>query len=68
MYHLISDEVRICRGDLATEPIGIDPLREVSHSYGNRTGQGEAMACSFRAYNPDHNATAFEYITVTSNS
>ena len=67
MYHLKSIEVRIHRGELATEP-DTAPLREFSQSFGNRNGQGEATECSLHEYNPDHNATAFEYLTVTSRS
>ena len=67
-YQLKTYELRIYRGEFTTEPDDIDPLFEFSQSYGNRTGQGEAMACSDRAYNPDHNATLFEHLTVTSRS
>ena len=66
-YQLKTYELRIYRGEWTTEP-DIDPLFEFSQSYGNRVGQGAAMACSDRAYIPDHNATAFEYVTVTSKS
>ena len=65
MYHLKSAELRIYRGEFAIEP-DTDPLLEFSQSFGNRNGQGEAMERSSRGYNPDHNATAFEYVTVTS--
>ena len=67
-YQLKTYELRIYRGEFTTEPDDIDPLFVFSQSFGNRNGQGEAMACSDRAYNPDHNATAFEYVTVTSKS
>ena len=67
MYHLKTFEVRIYRGDFATEP-DLDPIVESSQSLGNRHGQGEATECSFRGYNPDHNATAFVDISVTSGS
>jgi hypothetical protein len=66
-YQLKTYELRIYRGEFETEP-DIDPLFEFSQSFGNRNGQGEATACSDRAYNPDHDATAFEYVTVTSRS
>ena len=66
-YQLKTYEVRIYKGEFTTEP-DIDPIFEFSHNYGNRNGQGEAMACSDRFYVPDHNATGFEYVTVTSNS
>ena len=66
-YLIKSYEVRIYRGEFATEP-DIDPIVEVSQSFGNRNGQGEATACSFHDYNPDHNATGFFDITVTSRS
>ena len=64
LYHLKTFDVRIYRGEFATEP-DIDPIVVSSKSTGNRNGQGEAMACSFRDYNPDHNATAFIDISVT---
>ena len=67
MYHLTSFELRVYRGEFTTEP-NADPLVEVSQSYGNRNGQGPETECSFRAYNPYHNATAFEYVTVTTSS
>ena len=67
MYHLKTFELRIYRGEFATEP-DTEPLLEFSQSYGNRNGQGEATECTFRDYNPDHNATAFEYVSVTSKS
>ena len=66
-YQLKTYEVRIYKGEFTTEP-DIDPIFEYSHNYGNRNGQGEAMACSDRFYVPDHNATGFEYVTVTSKS
>ena len=65
MYHLKTFEMRIYRAKFTTEPTDQDPLFEISQSYGNRNGQGAAMACTTRGYNPDHDATAFEYITVT---
>src|SRR5262245_43065075 len=65
MYHVKSFEMRIYRGEFTTEPDAV-PLVEVGQSYGNRNGQGEATACTWRGYNPDHNATAFQYLTVTS--
>jgi hypothetical protein len=68
MYLLKSDEFRAYRGEFATEPTELAPFEEFSKSYGNRTGQGEAMACARRGYNPDHNATGFEHITVTRKS
>jgi hypothetical protein len=64
IYHLKSFDIRIYRGEFTTEP-DTTPLVESSATFGNRKGQGQAMACSFRGYNPDHNATGFIYITVT---
>jgi hypothetical protein len=63
-YHLKSVELRIYRGEFTEEPEA-EPLVEFSQSFGNRTGQGEAMECLVVSYNPDHDATAFEYVTVT---
>jgi hypothetical protein len=64
MYHQKSFEVRIYRGEFATEP-DLDPIVHFSKSLGNRNGQGEATECSFHDYNPAHNATAFFDISVT---
>ena len=64
-YLVASFDLRIYRGDFATEPDDVTPILERSQTFGNRTGQGEVMACSLRDRNPDHNATAFIDVTVT---
>jgi hypothetical protein len=64
-YLVKSFELRIYRGDFATEPDDVTPILERGQTYGNRVGQGEGITCSFRERNPDHNATAFIDITVT---
>ena len=64
-YLIASFDMQIYRGDFATEPDNVTPIFERSQTFGNRTGHGEVMACSFRDRNPDHNATAFIDVTVT---
>ena len=65
VYHLKSEDLRFYSGEFATEPTDIDPVFAFSRTYGNRVGQGAAVACSFRHYNADHNLTAFDDITAT---
>ena len=67
MYYLKSFAIRIYRGQFTTEP-NTDPIVVSSQTFGNRNGQGEAMGCSYHNYNPDHNATAFIDISVTTRS
>jgi hypothetical protein len=65
MYHLKSEDLRFYSGEFATEPTDVDPIFVSSQTFGNRVGQGAAASCSLRHYNPDHNLTAFDYITAT---
>ena len=65
--HVKLVEVRIYRGEFTAEP-DIEPLLEFSDSFGTRTGQDETLECVTVTYNADHNATAFEYVTVTTRS
>jgi hypothetical protein len=67
-YQLKTYEIRIYTGEFTTEPDDIDPIFEFSQSFGNRNGQGEAMACSDHFYNPDRNTTGFGHVTVTRKS
>jgi hypothetical protein len=64
-YFATSIEARFYQGQLATEPTGVDPVFAFAKEWGNRTGHGGSIACTFTETMTDETGTFTGFFDVT---